>query len=112
VAREAALLLDGSTLVAANPTFDAGFLTAFLNEYHQAATWHYRLRDIGSMTWGFLAGQRQEGAYIGDLPPMDASTDELAAAGLGIDLSRFERHSALGDVRLLAAMLDAIEGAS
>jgi DNA polymerase III epsilon subunit-like protein len=98
-------LLDDATVIAANPAFDAGFLAAFLRDHGQAPTWHYRLRDIGSMAWGALA-------RLCDFPdtlPLDASTDDLAQA-LGIDLSTFDRHTALGDCQLVAAMLRAIEG--
>lgn len=106
-------LLDGATLIAANPTFDAGFLAAFLNAHGHAATWHYRLRDIGSMAWGWLAGRNSHeyASVTGrfDLPAMDAGTDDLARL-LGVDPDKFERHSALGDCRLVDAMLDTIEG--
>lgn len=102
-----AAALDGVTIVGANPGFDAGFLSAFLAHHVQPRQpWHYRLRDIGSMAWGYLS------AFAGRdkvCPPMDASTDEFALA-LGIDVSQFERHSALGDCRLVALMLDIIEG--
>jgi len=99
--------------LAANPTFDAGFLTALLRKHGQAATWHYRLRDIGSMAYGYLSaclalGVEGRDAALG-VPSIDASTDDFAKA-LGVDPDQFERHSALGDCRLLAAMLDVIEG--
>jgi DNA polymerase III epsilon subunit-like protein len=108
-----ARLLDGATIVAANPTFAAGFLTALLRKHGQAATWHYRLRDIGSMAYGYLSaclalGVEGRDAALG-VPSIDASTDDFAKA-LGVDPDQFERHSALGDCRLLAAMLDVIEG--
>ena len=103
LAETAAKLLDDAVIVAANPAFDAGFLTAFLNAHGQAATWHYRLRDIGSMAWGWLQAN-------GVPPAIDASTDQFAEA-LGLDANLFGRHSALGDCRLLAAMMNVIEGA-
>lgn len=100
-----ARLLDGATLIAANPAFDAGFLAQLLRDNKQAPAWHYRLRDIGSMAHGYLngLGNRRAG------PPADASTDDFARA-LGVDPDRFERHSALGDCRLVLAMLDVITG--
>lgn len=109
LAAHVAPLLSGATLVAANPSFDAGFLTAFLNTHGQAATWHYRLRDIGSMAWAWLQAHRLP-HHLGT-PAMDAGTDDLARA-MGVDPDGFERHSALGDCRLVAAMLDVIEGGS
>lgn len=104
VAAGAARLLDGAVLIGANPAFDAMFLTAFLREHGQAPTWHYALRDIQSMAYGFLRG-----ANDGPLPAVDAHTDEFARA-LGVDPEKFDRHSALGDCLLVAAMLAKIEG--
>jgi hypothetical protein len=104
LAAQIAPLLNGATLIAANPAFDAGFLAAFLRQYGQAPAWHYRLRDIGSMAWGWL-----NAASIAGMPAMDASTDDFARA-LHVDPEGFGRHSALGDCRLVAAMLDVIEG--
>jgi hypothetical protein len=109
LAAEVTRMLDGKIIVAANPAFDAGFLSAFLRANGEAPTWHYRLRDIGSMAWGWLAAQHAHGLYFGEIPAIDASTDELARA-LGVDPLGFDRHSALGDCRLVAAMLDVIEG--
>ena len=108
-----ARVLDGATIVAANPAFDTAFLAAFLRWHSQAPTWHYRLRDIGSMAAGFLAkgcmpALVREG-LVPALPAFDASTDDFARA-LGVDPGAFERHSALGDCRLVAAMFDVIAG--
>ena len=96
-------LLDGATIIAANPTFDAGFLAAFLAAYNCEPKWHYRLRDIGSMAWAWLQ------AHHLATPAMDASTDDFARA-MGIDPEDFERHTALGDCRLVDAMLRVMEG--
>ncbi len=115
LASETARLLDGATVIAANPTFDASFLAAFLRANGHAPTWHYRLRDIGSMAWGYLNGAEVTAREVSapedliPLLPIDASTDDFARA-LGVDPAQFERHSALGDCRLLAAMLDVITG--
>lgn len=103
-----AVLLDGAVLIGANPSFDAAFLTAFLRQHGQAPTWHYRLRDIGSMAYGYLS---RDGKYHSEPLPIDLSTDDYARL-LGIDPGAFERHSALGDCLLVAAMLAKIEGAS
>lgn len=106
IASKVAPLLDDATIVAANPTFDAGFLTAFLRYHGEAPAWHYRLRDIGSMAWAWL--QAHHLPHHLPTPAIDASTDDLARA-MGIEPEDFERHSALGDCRLVAAMLDVIE---
>ena len=100
-------LLDGATVIAANPTFDAGFLAAFLAAYGCEPKWHYRLRDIGSMAWAWL--QAHHLPHHLSTPAMDASTDDFARA-LGVDPESFDRHTALGDCRLIAAMLRVMEG--
>lgn len=113
LAAQIAPFLHDATLLGANPAFDAGFLAAFLRHYGQAPAWHFRLRDIGSMAWAWLAcrNTHQYASCTGRYPhpAMDASTDEFAEA-LGINLEGFERHTALGDCLLVGAMLDVIEG--
>jgi hypothetical protein len=109
LAAQVARLLDGTTMIAANPAFDAGFIAAFLRCHGQAPTWSYRLRDFGSMAYGHLCAQREAGTYFGDIPPMDSSTDEFAAA-LGVSPSLYERHTAMGDCELVVAGLAVIEG--
>ena len=100
--------LQDATIVGAVPSFDAGFLSAFLAHHGQdPKPWHYRLRDIGSMAWAWL--QAHHLPHHLPAPSMDAGTDDLARA-MGIEPGDFERHSALGDCRLVAAMLDVIEG--
>jgi hypothetical protein len=115
LALDVARRLDDVTLVAANPAFDAGYLRAYLRHYGQAATWHYRLRDIGSMAWAWLQARARDAEAAGSMmrpnvPPFDASTADFAVA-LGVDPGQFETHSALGDCRLNAAMLDVMTGA-
>jgi hypothetical protein len=107
-------ILQGATLIAANPTFDAGFLSAFLAHHGEnPQPWHYRLRDIESMAWAWLNGRntheyaRCTGRY--EVPPMDAGTDDFARV-LGVDLKKFDRHAALGDCELVAAILRVMEG--
>ncbi len=113
VARHVAPMLAGVTIVGAVPSFDAAFLAEFLRGQGEAPAWHYRLRDIGSVAYGYLTACLALGVPGRDaaagVPDMDASTDEFAVA-LGVDPGRFERHSALGDVALVAAMLSVIRG--
>jgi len=108
--------LAGQTILAANPTFDLPMLTDFLEQQGQVPPWpwHYRVRDIQSLAWGYLNGYQHATWACTDradpgpaVPPLDASTDELAVA-LGVDPGQFERHTALGDCRLAEAMLNVI----
>jgi hypothetical protein len=102
-------VLQDATLIAANPTFDAGFLGAFLAVHgYDAPPWHYRLRDIESMTLGWLHGRRFRHPLV-QSPGMDEGVAGLARF-IGLQPERFDLHTALGDVRLVAAMLQVIEG--
>lgn len=81
--------LDGSTLVGANPSFDAGFLA---HDWFPDRPWHYRLLDIGSMAYGVLRTP--------DMPGMKDVRDALTTAGRTIP---YPDHTAAGDVRALVA---------
>jgi DNA polymerase III epsilon subunit-like protein len=104
-------LLDDVTIVGATPQFDQGFLTPMLARYGFRSTpWHHRARDIGSMAHGYLAAMIRAGRMpLASLPPVDSSTDVYAVA-LGLDPADYQRHSALGDCRLIADMYDTIAG--
>lgn len=112
-----AQLLNGATLICSVPTFDVAFLTAFLAAHKHAPTWHYRVRDFASVAYGYLTGKPSALAPVipigaepyAAVPPLDAGTDDFARA-LGLDLSAYERHSALPDCRIVADALDVIEG--
>lgn len=61
-------MLDGATLVGAQPWFDAGFLTRIF----PARPWHYRLRCVESMTAGHIGrdvGGLDDCLAALDLPP-------------------------------------------
>lgn len=113
-----ARLLDDVTLLCSVPTFDTGFLTAFLRKHGQAPTWNYRVRDFASVAYGYLTGRPDRAtpviAYGLEaapplVPPLDAGTIDFAVA-LGLNPSDYETHTALGDCRLVADGMDIIEG--
>lgn len=95
VAEQLAPLLDGATLVGAVPDFDARFLTRFLRTHEQAATWHYHLVDVETLAAGALR-----------MPPPWGFDDLLAAFGLVYDEA--DRHTALGDARMVRDLYDAV----
>lgn len=98
VALDLAQLLDGATLVAANPAFDAGFLDVFLRDHGQAPAWHYRMLDIGSLTAGKL------GRLIGGLAD--------CAKALGVEYEPAVAHTALADAKVAMGCFDAVIGAA
>lgn len=100
VAHTVATYLDGAHLVGAVPDFDARFLTRFLRRNGQAPTWHYHLIDVEALTVGWLAGA---GTPIP--PPWDS---RAIAAGLGVQQSEDEKHTALGDARFCRDVYDRV----
>jgi DNA polymerase III epsilon subunit-like protein len=95
VARALAPLLDGATIVGAVPDFDARFLTRFLRHHNQAFTAHYHLCDVETLAAGAL---RQ--------PPPWKFDDLLSKYGL--TYSEEDRHTALGDARMVRDLYDAV----
>ncbi|AKJ72221.1 hypothetical protein TPA4_56 [Tsukamurella phage TPA4] len=63
-------MLDGATLVGAQPWFDAGFLARLLG----GTPWHYRLRCVESMTAGHLG--RDVGGLDDCLAALDLEPNE------------------------------------
>jgi DNA polymerase III epsilon subunit-like protein len=105
-------MLNGAVLVGSNPSFDAGFLKAFLD----AAPWHYRTVDIATLAAGYRFGQRDSGAYggdfafPGDLPTLPFSSRKLSEA-VGVEPPGDDvAHTALGDARWARDVYDAVTG--
>lgn len=99
VAGRIASMLDGAFLVGAVPWFDERFLQRFLAKHNQAATNHYHLVDVETLA----AGDKKLS------PPWSFDTI-LAAYGLVYDEA--DRHTALGDARMVRDLFDAILGAA
>jgi DNA polymerase III epsilon subunit-like protein len=95
VAQDVAPLLDGATLVGAVRDFDSRFLTRFLRRHHQAPAWHYHLVDVETLAAGALRR-----------PPPWGFDDLLAAYGL--TYAEEDRHTALGDARMVRDLYDAV----
>lgn len=96
-AETVALMLDGCHIVGAVPSFDAAFLTRWLNAHGQAATWHYHLVDVEALAAGRLGAE----------PPWNS---EDLSRGVGVDPEQFDRHTALGDARWARAIYEAVLG--
>ena len=97
-------MTHGVHLVAATPSFDAEVFDRLLRDHRLVPSWHYHLIDIGVLALGALAakGQRFHPPY---------KSDELTEA-LGVELATdAERHTAMGDVRWVRRVYDAVMGA-
>lgn len=88
-------LLDGATLVGANPAFDAAFLRARWGH----APWHFRLLDVEAYAMGALGYDRPRG--------LATITRDLRARGFGIP---HPDHSAADDVAATRAAFRALQG--
>lgn len=104
-----ARLLANAAWHGSNPAFDAGFIAPFLRLHGHAPAWNYRLCDVRPMARGYVLGLAQGRAWeLGAVPAATASLSDLAAL-IGVDVRRHEAHTALGDCRLAADVLDVID---
>lgn len=80
-------MTQGATIVGAQPDFDTITLTSLLRKFYLVAPqWHYRKRDVESMTAGFL---RRDVGGLQD-----------CAKALGIESPPKDQHTAMGDALL------------
>lgn len=86
-------LLQGVTLVGANPTFDAAFLARFIG----TAVWHYRLIDVSAGAMWLLGWDRPKGLH----------DTAQALRELGFQIATPD-HSAEADVRATRDVYDAL----
>lgn len=84
-----------SHLVGAVPSFDARFVGDFLRAHKFPPSWHYHLVDVETLAAGKLCWE----------PPWKSK--DLYAA-LGIDLSKFEEHTAFDDAALAEVVYRAV----
>lgn len=97
VAGRIAGMLDGAIVVGAVPWFDERFLQLWLARHNQTATNHYHLVDVEALAAGAMK-----------LTPPWGFDGILEAYGLAYDEA--DRHTALGDARMVRDLYDAILG--
>lgn len=96
-------LLDGATLVASAPAFDASMLKALLEDHGHYATWSHRLLDVRAMTIGLLLGTVATESEV-----LSLSSDALCKRVGAWPAEGEDRHTALGDARWVERWYDAI----
>lgn len=84
-------VLEGMHVVCNVPIFDNKFLAKYFRSWQIEPNWHYHMPDVESMVAGRLQIH----------PPWDS--EELSKA-IGVDVSKFQRHTALGDAHWTRAM--------
>ncbi len=95
--------LGGDTvMVGAVPTFDSLHLTRLLHHYGILAPHLYAVIDVEALAAGFLTR-----AGRGVRVPLNG---EQLSRELGVDPNRYERHTAVGDVKWVRALYDRIMG--
>jgi DNA polymerase III epsilon subunit-like protein len=97
VAAEIAQLLDDRAMVGAVPDFDAEILRRWLASHGQCLTAHYHLCDVETLAAGALG-----------VPPPWRLDDMLSRYGLAY--AKADRHTALGDARMVRDLYDAVLG--
>ncbi len=101
-AEQFARLTHNAVLIGANPAFDAGFLEKWLRDNGACPGWHYRVVDVEAMAIGYLAARDWSQAASLGVP----WHSNALFATLGLDLTNYERHTALGDCRLVRDAYD------
>jgi hypothetical protein len=103
----AARITHGAHIVGAVPNFDTEVLGRLLREHGLTPAWHYHLIDVEALAVGYLAADTER---FGKGTPPPWKSDELGEA-LGVEqASEQERHTAMGDVRWVMRMYDAVMG--
>jgi DNA polymerase III epsilon subunit-like protein len=97
VLQEVEVITRGAILVGAVPNFDADVLGTRMRAIGVCPSWHYHLVDVETLA----AGDRK-------LTPPWSFDSILAAYGLAYDEA--DRHTALGDARMVRDLYDAILG--
>lgn len=90
-------LLAGAVVVGSNPAFDERFLTRWLRRHGQEWTAHYRTIDVTTLAHGYLTGC--EGGY--DVAANTPPNTHKVARECGIEPADYDRHTALGDARMV-----------
>jgi hypothetical protein len=94
--------LGDAVMVVAVPTFDSLHLTALLHRYRILAPNLYQVVDVEALAGGYLAAKGQRVGV-----PLDG---ERLSRELGVDPGRYERHTAVGDVKWVRDLYDRITG--
>jgi hypothetical protein len=90
--------LGDAVMVGAVPTFDSLHLTALLYRYGVLAPHLYTVIDVEALAAGYLTATGQHVRV-----PLNG---ERLSRDLGVDPSRYERHTAVGDVKWVRDLYD------
>ncbi len=88
-------------LIGAVPDFDTAGLRRLMGVKRSDSPWHYHLIDVETLMVGFIK------AKFGIVVPQPWNSDMLSMM-VGVDPSKFDRHTGMGDVRWTMANYDAV----
>lgn len=122
-AQEFARLTRGLTLVGANPAFDERALWDLLRANGECPMWHYRSICVETLAAGYLRGMAAVRPYEDErtfaVPSYPDEVRRLTTVpwkhtdliqGLNLNPADFDRHSAIGDARLVKAVYEKVMG--
>lgn len=98
---EVEVLTRGALVLGSNPSFDMETLGAAMRRVGICPSWHYHPVDVPTMAQGWLLGN---GINVADLPQ---KSDDISLA-VGVDPTKFDRHTAIGDCYWISDLYDAI----
>jgi hypothetical protein len=98
---------ERALILGSNPAFDQGMVGDMMRRASIDPTWHYHPIDVPTLITGWLLGNRNADLIE---PIIGMKSDQLCAA-IGLNLSEYVRHTALGDCELFRDAFDAIKDA-
>jgi hypothetical protein len=106
VASQIHALIDGHTIVGANPMFDLVRITPWWQELGWEVPWHYRPICIESVLYGSYRGWEGIGQWNGEPIDVPWRASELYERVTGMVAPEEGLHTALGDARYVKALWD------
>jgi DNA polymerase III epsilon subunit-like protein len=106
---EFAHLARGAHLVGNVVNFDADVLDQRMRAHGILPAWHYHLIDVEALAVGCLAGQIDHPVPSDPAQKLPWDSEEISKA-LGVDPSKYDRHTALGDAEWARDLYDAVMG--
>lgn len=93
----------GAVLLGSHPAFDMNTLAPRMRACGICPSWYYHPIDVPTLALGVLLGRGVRPPYRDD---GTVGSDAVCTA-FGLDVGRYERHTALGDCRLFRDLYDA-----
>jgi hypothetical protein len=106
--RDFAKLTKGAHLTGNVVSFDAERMAKLLKRHGEVPSWHYHLIDTEALAVGWIMGKygtADEAERQAVELPWDS---EKVSGAIGLDVTKYERHTAMGDAEWARDMYDAV----